>query len=227
MKKEEHYFHSMHTLNFILDKFGLTPHEGMIPFIINNFGRNELAELFSELGFKTGVEVGIEQGVYSEILCRSNPGLKLYCVDPWKAYRGYRDHVDQNKLDRFFVSTEVRLAPFGCVLVRKFSMDAVKDFENGSLDFVYIDGNHSFQNVVNDICEWSKKVKAGGIISGHDFIHRGPSDRSQQHVIEAVTGYTQAYHIDPWFILGRKHPREGEIRDTPRSFMWVKTMDGR
>ena len=48
-------------------------------------------------------------------------------------------------------------------------MEAVKQFKDGSLDFVYIDGNHTFEYVINDIAEWSKKVRKGGIISGHDY----------------------------------------------------------
>ncbi|GAI81293.1 unnamed protein product, partial [marine sediment metagenome] len=53
--------------------------------------------------------------------------------------------------------------------IRKLSMDAVDDFEDGSLDAVYIDGNHKYDSVCNDINKWMPKLKNGGIISGHDY----------------------------------------------------------
>ena len=53
--------------------------------------------------------------------------------------------------------------------IRKLSMDAVNDFENESLDAIYIDGNHRYDSVCNDIIKWLPKLKNGGIISGHDY----------------------------------------------------------
>lgn len=52
-------------------------------------------------------------------------------------------------------------------------MDAVKDFAPSSLDFVYIDGDHFYDRVLEDLTEWSKIVKPGGIISGHDYLTHG------------------------------------------------------
>lgn len=211
----------MSTLNYILKKFniGLTDKTPM-PVQIPNFGRNQLAQLFVELGFNTGAEIGVEQGEYSEILCLANPKLKLYAIDPWKAYRDYRDHTRQSKLDRFYETTKTRLAPYNCEIIRKFSLDAVRDFPNRSLDFVYIDANHNFQNVTNDIVEWSKKVKINGIISGHDYYKQ--KYKSQYHVWYVVNALTDAYRIKPWFVLGSKLVLKGQIRDKPRSWMWIK-----
>lgn len=67
-------------------------------------------------------------------------------------------------------------------------MDVVKQFKDESLDFVYIDGNHSFQHVVNDLCEWEKKVKVGGIVAGHDYIKR-IHNGYLMHVPMAVHGF--------------------------------------
>ena len=60
-------------------------------------------------------------------------------------------------------------------------MDAVKDFKDESLDFVYIDANHGYESTKEDIREWSKKVKKGGIVSGHDYVKK-----NGYGVIEAV-----------------------------------------
>ena len=98
-------------------------------------------------------------------------------------------------------------------------MDIVKTFEDGSLDFVYIDGNHYFEYVVQDIAFWSKKVRKGGIVSGHDYIHKRAPTKS--HVIQAVNGYVDSYKINPWFLIGSQAKVPGEIRDNSRSWMWV------
>jgi len=210
----------MDTLQYIKERFNLEfDRNTRLPIEIPNIGRVGMAELFREMGFTIGAEVGVEQGVYSEELCRANPDLKLYAVDAWKAYKGYRDHTTQQKLEAFYESAKNRLEGYNCELVRKFSMDAVKDFKDRSLDFVYIDANHDFQNCTNDIAEWSKKVKIGGIISGHDYAsQRKPTN---MHVAEVVNGYTKAYDIKPWFVLGTKAIVRGIIRDESRSWMWV------
>lgn len=127
--------------------------------------RNDLAIHFNELGFKTGAEIGVLGGTYSEILCKANPTLKLYCVDSWGIGEG---RLHDYHLRKYEVA-KIKLALYNTILMRKLSMDAVKEFKDESLDFVYIDANHSFDFVINDINEWGKKVKNGGIISGHDY----------------------------------------------------------
>lgn len=191
-----------------------------MPLDISDYGRGNLAELFNELGFKNGAEIGVEEGTYSEMLCKAIPELRLLCVDAWKAYKGYKDHTDQKKLDGFCATATERLAHYDVTIVRKYSMDAVKDVPDGSLDFVYIDANHTFEACTNDIAEWSKKVRTGGIVSGHDY-HRYMKHR-QIHVVDVVHGYTHAWQIYPWFVTGAKEKVDGKIRDTVRSWFWVK-----
>jgi hypothetical protein len=212
----------MQTLEYILQKFHLSYDDRTRqPIEIPNYGRNNLAELFHEVGFVIGAEIGVEQGVYSEILCQANPGVKLYGIDAWQAYRGYRDHTRQEKLDRFYDITKERVAPYDVTLIRKFSMDAVKEFKDESLDFVYIDGNHDFINVTQDVYYWSKKVRPSGIVAGHDYIKRR-DEAAHVHVPQALNGYTDAYRIRPWFVIGSNAVVEGQIRDSSRSWMFVK-----
>jgi hypothetical protein len=210
------------TIEAIFRIFHLTPDPlKRMPIEIPNAGRDRLAVLFAELGFTKGAEIGVEQGAYSEVLCKANPGLKvLYCVDAWQHYAGYRDHVNQQKLDGFYIATKARLAPYPAVLMRAFSLDAIKVFEPNGLDFCYIDAAHDLVSVINDLAAWSKLVRPGGIIAGHDYC-RTKND-FQLHVVDAVNAFTNAYRISPWFLLGTKEERPGEIRDKRRSFLWVK-----
>ncbi len=152
-----------------------------------NQGRKDLAALFGGIG----VEVGTEQGEYAEVIATFAD--VLYCVDAWKAHKGYRDHTRQSKLDRFYAITQERLGSFLNVwLVRLFSMDAVKTFADNSLDFVYIDANHDYEHVTEDITEWAKKVKPGGIVSGHDYTKRKGQDKYYD-VVRAVDDYVAAH----------------------------------
>lgn len=173
--------------------------------------RVELATVFGKLGFTKGAEIGVEQGLYSEVLCKAIPGLSLLCVDAWKAYRAYREHVTQEKLDGFYEATKRRLAAYDATLLREFSVDAAQRVLDGSLDFVYIDGNHRYEQVVADLAAWVPKVRAGGIVAGHDY--RKDKGRGCFHVPQAVGGWTSAYGVTPWFVLRG---------DNAPTWFWVK-----
>ena len=211
----------MKTLELICHEWDVTL-DDRSPIEVPGVSREQqLPELFREARFSVGVEVGVEQGVYGERLCQLIPGLKLYAVDCWQAHKGYRDHVSQEKLDGFYSVARSRLAPYGCTLLKTWSVDAARNFHDGELDFVYIDANHDFANVVKDIAAWSPKVRKGGIIAGHDYILR-KNPKIMHHVVQAVRGWTECYQVAPWFVLGRKEKRPGEPRDDNRSWMWVR-----
>ena len=183
------------------------------PFEIPDCSRDDLPEFFKDIGFNVGAEIGVYIGGYSKMLCKA--GLKLYSIDPWF----YPDLPFKNPgEEKNYRITQQRLKPYDCTIIRKTSMEAVKDFTDGSLDFVYIDANHAFKYVTEDIWEWSKKVKKGGIISGHDYDYIvRPGDRHVKFVVDA---YTQALKIDKWYILGRRSAPLGEKRDKDLSWFW-------
>lgn len=131
--------------------------------------RKDLAKLFTGVG----AEIGVERAIYSKQIAKT--ASQLYRIDSWKAGVGFGDHITQDKIDAFYEEAKERMRPFGCKFIRKLSMDAVKDFEDESLDFVYIDAHHRYECVKEDIREWSKKVKKGGIVSGHDYIDKRAS----------------------------------------------------
>lgn len=193
---------TLNTQEYIINKYSLNL-EKFSPVTIPSTGRNDLAHLFCELGFRKGVEVGTEKGIYAEILCKANPNLHLYCVDPWKVYDhnlGYHIGTTQEQFDTFYKETIERLRPYKATLIKEMSMDAVQKFENGSLDFVYIDANHRLEYVIKDIVEWAKKVRPGGIVAGHDYYQYKYQHYS--HVVEALVAYNGSYRRGlPWFVL--------------------------
>ena len=206
------------------------------PFEIPDVGRRQLPDFFKQMGYKVGVEIGVQRGSFSRRLLRV--GLEVYAVDPWESYEDYQPDTSrtryQNHQDRVFEAAKENLKPWidsgKCHMVRKKSMDAVGDFEDGSLDFVYIDGHHGFKFVTEDIWAWSRKVKEGGVISGHDYAYGRWKELGPYvlQVKEVIDGWTKANRIDPWYVLGAKHKSfEGEKRDQYRSWMWIKGSEGR
>lgn len=189
----------MDSLKYIQEKFQVDlEQKSPIKLPIGKY--RGLSSLFGELGFRVGAEIGVCKGRYSKWLChkmrRNKP--KLFLIDPYKSYKEYSEYLEQSHMDALYEEAQVRLAKYNCEFVKKMSMDAVKDFNDNSLDFVYIDANHDFQFVVNDIAEWSKKVKPGGIVSGHDY------SNYMREVRLAVDGWVAARKIKPWFIT-EKH----------------------
>ena len=177
--------------------------------------RVELAKHFNRLGFKKGAEIGVASGDYSEILCQSIPDLKLFCIDSWEKYKDERRMQRAHQHATNYEFAKKRLAKYDTTVIKAFSMDAVKNFADGSLDFVYIDGNHAFDYVMEDIIEWSKKVRKGGIVSGHDYYHFRRSG-----IVEAVNTYTSVYGIE-LNLTDKRNPKNGPDDQEP-SFWWVK-----
>ena len=178
-----------------------------------------LAELFAERGYTSGAEVGVWEGEFSEILCRANPALHLLCVDAWAPYPDYADHQTAVELTAAYQRALVRLRPYRCSLMRMFSLQAAERIPDRSLDFVYLDANHTFEGLTADLEAWTPKVKVGGLIAGHDY-HQFRRSRGIR-VIEAVQSYTKAHAIAPWFVLGRRQDQTQPGCDGIRSFLWV------
>lgn len=215
----------MNTLDFIIKKYNLRIGSQYI-IDIPNMGRDNLAELFAELNFTVGAEIGVWRGEYSETLCKANPKLHLYSVDSWQlsSYEPLEQITALNAPQAYFDSkyneAVQRLAPYNCTIVKKDSIPALADFKDNSLDFVYIDANHDFVNFTNDLHYWLKKVKVGGIMSGHDYAFF--SYKKFNHVKRALMAYARCYRMIPLFVAGAQEYQEGIIRDKYRSWFWVK-----
>lgn len=193
------------TLNEKIHKFLAVRPNAIPPYTGHRrMGRIDLIKIFEMAGYNYGVEIGVNKGGHSLLICENLPGVNLFCIDPWTAYfRKDRQH----KHDAAYAEAKEKLAPYEATLLKDVSLNAVKSFKDGALDFVYIDGNHKFDSCMSDLIAWSPKVKIGGIISGHDYV-----PHYDFGVIEAVNAYTRAHHIDPWYI----------IKGRQNTYFWVK-----
>jgi hypothetical protein len=161
------------------------------------YNRNHLAELFGQLKFNKGAEIGVRAGRFSMQLCKCNPKLEMFCIDPWNEYD---PKYNQTKQDRIYDVAIKNLAPYNAKLIKKTSMEALADFEDRSLDFVYIDGDHRFDFACPDIIYWSYKVKHDGIIGVHD-VYGG-----EIGVQKAVEAYVHSHNIVPWYVTKELQP---------------------
>ena len=125
-----------------------------------------------------GVEIGVHKGDYSnKILQHANPKM-LNLVDPWKKFTDetykkswYGAQVSQtqmdvryqNVLDKFSKNDNVRV-------IRDYSYNAVNEFSDDSLDWIYVDGDHTFEGVFKDFSLYYDKIKIGGYIYGDDYM---------------------------------------------------------
>lgn len=186
------------TLGYFVSRFGLQI-SGELPVRVSNINRTMMARVLSELGLTTGVEVGVAEGLHAQTLCENIPGLTLHAVDVYQKYSGYKEYADPEDC---FRQALVRLKSYNVLFHRKFSMEVAAEFKDKSLDFVYIDGAHDFKNVADDICEWSKKVRVGGIVFGHDYKFWRPwKSRYLVDVRPVVDAYCYAKNVRPWFVL--------------------------
>lgn len=189
-----------------------------LPHKIDGVSRNDFPLFLAKRGYKVGAEIGVFRGKFCEQFCKA--GLKMYAIDPWMAFAGQsRDQTMQENQDLYFKETCERLAQYDCKIMRRTSMNALRKFRNRSLDFVYIDGDHTLPNIINDIWWWSAKVRSGGIISGHDFFCTAPHARNLiVHVQPAVEAVVKVMGIESYWLFGEK----GNFMNGCLSWMWIK-----
>jgi len=120
-----------------------------------------------------GVEIGTSGGTGCIGMLSRLPNLTLYTMDPFKHVDGnlYEAGLSQEIQDKGHELTLNKLSeyPHRVIFFRQTSDEAVHEIPDG-LDFVHIDGEHGYEQVVRDIENYLPKIKKGGILSGHDWI---------------------------------------------------------
>ena len=120
-----------------------------------------------------GVEVGTFKGSFSNQIMNNWSGT-LYMVDVWRPLESeYDDSSNHGRYDGgVYTDAMENIKGFEdrAIMVRATSEIASDMFNDNSLDFVYIDANHAYDYVVQDIELWYPKVKKGGFICGHDYL---------------------------------------------------------
>jgi predicted O-methyltransferase YrrM len=123
------------------------------------------------------LECGAWLGASSSYLCdQAEDRIKVFIVDSWK---GSSDELDTHQI----LATQTDIYPLFLenmgnrkfTPIRKTSVEASKDFKDESCDVIYIDMEHTYEAVIEDLHHWYPKLKKGGYIAGHDAYHPGVS----------------------------------------------------
>ena len=123
--------------------------------------------------FKVGCELGVSTGENFFYLLEKNEDLFLYGVDTWKAQEDneLEDYSQDMPLDvrKELVFDELKKYPTRTKIYQERTDEAHKHFADESIDFIFIDADHTYESVKKDIELWTPKVKHEGIILGHDI----------------------------------------------------------
>lgn len=140
-----------------------------------------ICEYIKDCSNKSMIEIGCFAGESTEIWCKNFK--KVYAIDPWALGKGYdlKDCASQNISDSIEQAFDQRLSKFNNFeKIKNFSYNAHSLFEAESVDFLYIDGEHTYNGVKKDIEMFLPKIKPDGFICGHDY------KPTWQGVIDAV-----------------------------------------
>lgn len=122
-----------------------------------------------------GAEIGLDRGFFSEALLTHLPNLTLIGVDPWcKATPSSEvGHHEYANWDFKEIEAEYRrrtaLFASRAVILKMPSIEAAKWIDDLTLDFVFIDAQHTFSACTADIDAWEPKLKPSGLMMGHDY----------------------------------------------------------
>lgn len=129
------------------------------------------------------VEIGVWQGEFSPTILKLIEPSQLYLIDPWR-HIGEDSHTtafvgrtEDEKMEAIFQKVvksfekEIEAGQVG--IIREFSVPALKLFDDESISFAYVDGDHSYEGVSADLTALYPKIKKGGIMAFDDYHRRG------------------------------------------------------
>ena len=150
------------------------------------------------------VEIGTWKGKSAAFMAveiiNSGKDIKFDCVDTWQGSEEHQEgqanedsDVINNRLFEVFTDNMKPVEGYYNP-IRATSLEAASLYEDGSLDFVFIDASHDYENVKADIAAWAPKVRPGGYLAGHDFNPATPNNDVERAVLEAFPDVTPL----PW-----------------------------
>lgn len=152
-----------------------------------------------------GLEIGTCRAESTVYLLDKCPNIiKLYTVDPYKAYEDWTGEINQEVIDKFMMIAEENLKPFGdrVQMIRERSVIAAEKIktiveygEESPFDFIFVDGDHSYDATLADCEVFYPLLKKGGIFCGHDYsslesVKRAVDDFRERNRITAPINLT-------------------------------------
>jgi hypothetical protein len=199
-----------------------------IPVIFQGMKRrSHIPWLLRKIGAEHICEVGVRHGEHLRALLVECV-TQAVAVDSWHE-TGVRSENDdcysQAELDAQCAS--VALIDERIVIDRSLSVFAASHYLDGHFDFVYIDADHTESAVGADLREWWPKVRAGGVLAGHDYVNAMPTCKDgivlRFGVVAAVNRFVAenglTLYVDAdgdWFVQKAPCPSDVVAVDSPR-----------
>lgn len=161
--------------------------------------RENLPDILNSKNYKIGVELGSYKGEFADLIL-SNWNGKLICIDLFDREDNYLlQHEDNyythdlagNKLLPIF-NKRMHRHKDNLLTIQSDTVSASKFFPDNYFDFIYIDADHKYEAVIQELNSWYCKLKPGGLFSGHDFLP--DFDYSKKN--NSIYGYLNKYNSD-------------------------------
>lgn len=168
--------------------------------------RNELLARLPENA--VCAEIGVWKGNFSAQILEQTKPRELHLVDPWRfdpsfPVRWYgggsaksqtdMDAIHNSVVSRFAARAEVRIH-------RARSADAVHEFDDNLFDWIYVDGDHSYDAVLDDLRSWRRKLKPRGLLAGDDLWWKDES--GDLSVRRALNEFATEIAVEPELLPG-------------------------
>jgi predicted O-methyltransferase YrrM len=140
----------------------------------NFFDYAKFYDFVSEQPYTTFVEVGCWLGHSVSYLAKKvqhKTNVKIYAVDLFDESYDLKDHKHLDGIRHELFQKNLLEANVNHIVtpIKSVSWDAAINFPDESIDFVFIDADHSYESVKKDIDAWLPKIRKNGMISGHDY----------------------------------------------------------
>ena len=129
----------------------------------------DIPKLIGHIKNPLGIEIGTAEGFTTKYLLETVPDLTLYGIDPYLDYTDWDGNViDNSEVGYHMLLNSTQQHP-NYHHIRETSDDAVNSLEDNTFDFIFIDGLHTYDQVLKDCKNYYPKLKTGGIFIGHDY----------------------------------------------------------
>ena len=119
------------------------------------------------------IEIGSYMGESTMMFATSNMFNKIHAIEPFKGEEEFNDLFGydwETVKKEFLLNTRYWDNRDIITLWEDYSYDIADEFKDGSVDFIYVDGSHEYEDVKRDIELYLPKIKQGGFIAGHDYM---------------------------------------------------------
>ncbi len=142
-------------------------------------------------------EIGVWKGRFSKQIVEQSSPKTLHLIDPWAFQPSFSERMyggrvakNQEDMDAIFADVQAMFAGRDNVrFSRNYSEHAVSEFTDEYFDWVYIDGNHHYDNVLSDLRNYFPKVKKSGFIAGDDYFWSPREAEGDLQVKRAVADF--------------------------------------